>query len=135
MKRGPKSKSIKEEFEDRFIPEPNSGCWLWIGPIFKLRGGYGCFNYKTELMQRAHRVSWKLYCDNTITEKDHVLHKCDNTICVNPDHLFIGDQILNMYDKSMKGRQLEGVCAPSYKHGRYIGDKKNPMYPPVGNTF
>ena len=51
-------------------------------------------------------------------------------LCVNPDHLFLGDQPTNMRDMAMKGRQLEGVHNPSYKHGMYVGDKKNPAYPP-----
>ena len=122
------TKSELQVFEDSFIPEPNSGCWLWIGPIFKHRGGYGCFNYGKKIMQRAHRISWKLY-KHDINSKDHVLHHCDNPLCVNPDHLFLGDQNINMIDKSFKGRQLEAEANPAFKHGKYIGDKKNPIYP------
>ena len=79
-------------------------------------------------MQRAHRISWKLYRDSSITENDHVLHAGDNPLCVNPDHLFIGNQALNMEDKSYKKRQLFGENHPKYKHGRYVGDKQNPKY-------
>ncbi|MGP4691601.1 HNH endonuclease [Agrobacterium cavarae] len=62
-------------------------------------------------MQRAHRVSWALYC-HPITEAQHVLHTCDNRLCVNPAHLFLGDQSANMDDKVAKGRQDRGE-----KHG------------------
>jgi hypothetical protein len=120
---------VKKAFEKNISPEPNSGCWIWLGGILK-RGGYGSFNHRPSKtwMVRAHRMAWKLYRDATITKEDHVLHKCDNPICVNPDHLFIGDQALNMEDKSYKGRQLQGKNHPKYIHGRYIGDKKNPKY-------
>jgi hypothetical protein len=113
-----------------FMPEPNSGCWIWLGPIFEKRGGYGCFTMRPAgiIMQRAHRVSWKLYRRADLPKEVHILHHCDNVLCVNPDHLFEGDQAANMRDKSLKGRQLRGKNHPKYKHGLYVGDKANPEY-------
>jgi hypothetical protein len=129
-KSGYSTRSLLEAFEDNFIPEPNSGCWLWLGGIFKLRGGYGAFTHEASnvIMQRAHRVSWKLYRNPWLNSKTHVLHSCDNVICVNPDHLFEGDQALNMKDKSIKGRQNHSTNHAKYKHGGYVGDKQNPNY-------
>lgn len=58
-------------------------------------------------MVRANRLSWKIY-RGPLDAEDHVLHRCDNRVCVNPDHLFKGDQVANMKDKVAKGRQTRG---------------------------
>lgn len=101
--------AIMAAFEARYMPEPMSGCWLWTGNIFSQRGGYGCFTMRSARLmgERAHRLAWKLL-RGPITSEDHVLHRCDNPVCVNPDHLFLGDQQANMDDRQMKGRQNYG---------------------------
>lgn len=45
----------------------------------------------------------------------HVLHKCDNRRCVNPDHLFLGTNRDNIKDKVSKGRQARGISHYSRK--------------------
>lgn len=131
-KSGYSNRTLLEAFEDNFIPEPNSGCWLWTGAIFKRRGGYGAFTHtpSNTIVKRAHRVAWKLYKNMgfDLAKSVHVLHTCDNPICVNPDHLFLGDQISNMEDKSFKGRQGHAANHPNFRHGGYVGVKQNPIY-------
>jgi hypothetical protein len=78
----------------------SDGCWLYNG--CKTRFGYGKFAI-TGGWVLAHRISWLLSFGN-IPEDSCVLHRCDNPGCVNPDHLFLGTQLDNIYDMVFKGR-------------------------------
>ena len=75
-------------------------CWEWIGS--RDRKGYGLVsvNGRTE---RAHRFSWIL-ANGSVPDGLHVLHKCDNSACVKPGHLFLGTNLDNVIDREEKGR-------------------------------
>lgn len=55
----------------------------------------------------AHRVAYETE-HGPIPKGALVCHSCDNPACVRPDHLFLGDQPLNMADMSLKGRAARG---------------------------
>lgn len=80
----------------------DNGCWIWSGPEWN---GYGFvyFNGKT---QRVHRLAWKLFNKKEINNKC-VCHTCDNPLCINPAHLWLGSQKENMQDRVDKGRKLK----------------------------
>lgn len=81
------------------IKKEDSGCWTWLGAN---NGRYGSMtiNRKTN---GAHRISFLIH-KGDIPDGLFVLHSCDNTWCVNPDHLLLGDHAQNMKDKSERGR-------------------------------
>lgn len=76
------------------------GCWNWIGA--KNRKGYGNLK-RGERYLNAHRYSWEL-TNGSIPAGKWVLHKCDNPACVRPEHLFLGDVLVNNRDMWTKGR-------------------------------
>lgn len=99
-------KTYAERFERYVSPEPNSGCWLWTGAC--INTGYGVFNIgravdgdKRNVL--AHRMALSL--SGTVVPDDKcVLHKCDNKVCVNPDHLYVGTVKDNSRDAVERGR-------------------------------
>lgn len=97
--------SLAERFERKYIPEPNSGCWLWMAGIMsnRPRQQYGVIRLNRNSIGIAHRVSYELFCA-PIPEGMHVLHRCDNTYCVNPEHLSLGTHEDNMRDMKLKKR-------------------------------
>lgn len=105
-------------FDEWYIPEPNSGCWLWLG--VPNSDGYGGLKIKGRAY-KAHRVAWER-ANGPIPDGMCVCHKCDVPSCVNPDHLFLGTHTDNMRDMTAKGRRrgpkVDGEYNPSAKLSR-----------------
>lgn len=112
-----KIRSIKERFEEKYIPEPNTGCWLWTAA--QDSDGYGRMitgsrTDQTRVSRTAHTLSFELY-RHEIPSGLQILHKCDVRSCVNPDHMELGTWTENMKDKIKKGRQAMGGKTGSAK--------------------
>ena len=83
-------------FNQRYVVDPETGCWLWIRRTKD--NGYGWCGKRTS----AHRRAWELY-RGPIPPGLFVLHRCDTPLCVNPDHLFLGTNSDNINDAVQKG--------------------------------
>ena len=90
-------------FDNAYIPEPNSGCWLWNRGLNAY--GYGSISIGKK-NEGAHRFSYKLH-KGEVPQGKWVLHKCDVNSCVNPDHLFLGTAKENYDDMVAKGRKAK----------------------------
>lgn len=120
--------SVVERFESKFEPEPNTGCFLWTASI---RNGYPCFGVRRDRfwkIETASRVSYEIYT-GTHPNDLHVLHSCDNPLCVNPDHLFLGTHWDNCEDRAKKNRGTKSKAGlprgvSSLKTGGYIATCK-----------
>lgn len=77
-------------------------CWVWKGSVTP--PGYGRIGYDGK-RGYAHRLSWEL-ANGPIPDGMFVLHRCDNRVCVRPEHLFLGTQSDNMADMDAKGRRV-----------------------------
>ncbi len=86
-------------------------CWEWTAS--KTRDGYGRFRFHEKTVG-AHRMAWAL-SKGEIPSHVSVLHRCDNKICVNPSHLFLGTQADNIRDRCEKGRSAIGENQGSAK--------------------
>jgi hypothetical protein len=131
-KPGPKPRPVAPRFwanvnKDGPIPahRPDLGpCWEWIGGTYQT--GYGFFNVRVDgkpTIFGSHRYAY-LMANGPIPDGLHVLHACDNRLCVRTEpegwyevdgvllprrgHLWLGTQKDNMRDMTIKGRRSHG---------------------------
>lgn len=89
-------------------------CWEWLGKKDVNRTGM-CYPVMTMRYQRGprkgkvhnvrvHRESVKFFKGRRVTARMVVMHLCNNSICVNPDHLAGGTQKKNVQQCVADGR-------------------------------
>lgn len=80
----------------------SDGCWTHSGSL----GSHG-YPQATSVTGKgwsepAHRVSWMIH-NGTIPDGLFVCHRCNNRLCVRPDHLYLGTHKQNMDDMARAG--------------------------------
>lgn len=89
----------------------DDACWPWLSWVDD--HGYGRFtlNYRS---QHAHRIA--LVLDGRDPGSGYACHTCDNKVCVNPRHLYVGTAQTNRRDAVARGRAtynpLRGEASP-----------------------
>lgn len=110
-----------EDFWKRVdVSDDMRACWEWQGGVTS--GGYGSLHVDRQTVV-AHRVAYCLAIakiplltrfrkGGAKTGKKFVLHTCDNRVCCNPRHLFLGSMSDNQLDAYAKKRKIQ----PKSKH-------------------
>jgi len=109
-------KNTPENFWSRVRQGASIECWEWQGATTS--SGYGNLSWHGHNVQ-AHRVAYALTYGGISLQmgfrhegkakryRRFVLHKCDNRLCCNPKHLFLGSMRTNLLDAYTKGRKVQ----------------------------
>jgi hypothetical protein len=96
---------IEEKYITRFWSRVDkrgeNECWNWLGGTNGR--DYGEIWTVQNKHYRVHRFSYVLHY-GIEPGKLLVCHECDNPLCVNPKHLFLGTHLDNVKDCVSKGR-------------------------------
>ena len=113
---------LMQRFSASYVPEPNSGCWLWTGQVITSKTGDARPRIKVDgKIMIAYRVAYELLI-GAIPRGKLCCHHCDVSICVNPAHLFLGSARDNAMDSLSKGRHFSQRHPEAAKEvGRRLG--------------
>lgn len=123
---------IIERFWEKVDKKGEDECWEWLASKNHASGTMFAWDNK---YWTAHKISYKLFIGE-IPKGLCILHRCDNPLCVNPKHLFLGTHQDNMNDMAIKGRaygtrlkkqnikeifRLHALGEPQHKIGKLFG--------------
>jgi len=115
--KGKKNVNIEESFWAKVDQQGPDDCWEWKASCN--RDGYGQF-WIGHTFVPAHRFAYVVKYNEKISSKDIICHRCDNTKCCNPNHLFKGTTFDNVKDKLQKGRHKYGTHPRFYEGEVYL---------------
>lgn len=90
----------------------DDGCWECISHSISTSQRYP--QIYRGIKTRIHRYIYEI-TKGQIPIDMVVMHKCDNVLCINPDHLKLGSQVENLKDMIEKGRDAKGSKLPQSK--------------------
>ena len=92
-----------ERFWRHVLKHKGDACWEWQASTYVT--GYGMFGISPGKIIRAHRYAWE-QAYGPIPAGLVLCHRCDNRLCVRPDHLFLGTRDDNNKDMAAKKRTM-----------------------------
>ncbi len=113
--------SLEQRFWSKVERRSADECWPWTGGATR---GRGAIRHQGRQLI-APRVSWIIANAREIPDGLCVCHSCDNPLCVNPGHLWVGTQRDNIQDMYAKGRNNNG------RGGRGYISRPRPLSGPV----
>lgn len=120
-----------DRFNDLYLPDPNSGCWLWIGTVMRVRPWsaplhqlfrpvFDRFGQRTF----AYRFAYETFV-GPIPDGKFICHKCNVPLCVNPNHLYAGDTQTNADDRVRAGRNQRHMALRTHCPKGHEYNKEN----------
>lgn len=104
--------TLLDRLLSKVIINEQTDCWEYQGGTNNI--GYGMIRDEDK-MRTTHRVSYEEHNNVKIPKYMCVCHSCDNPICVNPAHLWLGTMKDNMHDMIKKGRARFGFTKGWFK--------------------
>ena len=87
---------LPDRFWSKVSPEPNAGCWIWIGGATS--AGYGMATVARNQIGYAHRFAYESLV-GPIGDGLHVDHLCRVRCCVNPVHM----ELVSQRENTLRG--------------------------------
>lgn len=101
------SEEIHERFFKRIQIDEKTQCWNWIGANCGSSCSYGTM-INGGKMVKSHRYAYEKF-KGAIPDGLIVRHRCDNSLCCNPEHLEVGTHKDNAQDSIKRGRARYGI--------------------------
>jgi hypothetical protein len=96
-----------DRFKEKYIVDPNTGCWNWQDTL--LHNGYGRLQQNGKSI-KAHRFAYEYY-NGSIKEGYFICHSCNNRRCVNPKHLRQDTHSSNMIDMVLSNNGKDQILS------------------------
>jgi hypothetical protein len=93
----------------KFVERAATGCWEWAGKTRTKDGaGYWLFSYEGRRYRIAAHRAALVVNGVELDEHDVVFRKCRRPLCVNPEHLGVGDHEDNVAARGNAGNTARG---------------------------